>query len=326
MICKNCGADVTGKFCNECGNPLIDDENNSVTSCETDEKSKKEENTKTYIEEANYEEVFENVNIDTPKKKKGKKGRVIAIVLTAVFLISGAIFAVYELTKECEHVWEAATVSTPKTCKNCGETEGDPLTAIPDVKGLDEQTAKTLIVGKGFIPRVEYEYDDEVEEGQVIRTSPRIGSGANIDDVITIYMSKGASYYLLNDAVGYMYDVYGIQSFSWENPETKGFYNPYYDEGNLCIEMYLNCKSTSKLAFYKNFGTASINDTFDKTVPIEIIYEDKNVNNKGERTYFTAKIPLSDLGVQKPTNIYLQFDFLVNGVRQTFRAGFDLSW
>ena len=66
------------------------------------------------------------------------------------------------MTKECEHVWEAATVSTPKTCKNCGETEGDPLTAIPDVKGLDEQTAKTLIVGKGFIPRVEYEYDDEV--------------------------------------------------------------------------------------------------------------------------------------------------------------------
>ena len=94
----------------------------------------------------------------------------------------------------------------------------------------------------------------------------------------------------------------------------------------LYIPMYLKCVSNYALSFYGDCGTASINDTFDKTVPIIIIYDAKTVDNNGGKTCFTAQIPLSDLGIQRPTNINIKFDFLVDGERKNFQASFDLTW
>ncbi len=201
---------------------------------------------------------------------------------------------------------------------------------IPDVEKLDVDTAKTLLAGKGLIPKVEYEYSNDYDYDLVIRTEPSIGSKVSEDTPVTLYVCKGPSYYTLPDSVGRMWDVEGIEPFKWsanyDGTETKGFYSLYVEEGYLHIPMYLKCVSKYNLEFYDDFGTASINDTFDKTVPIKIIYDSKTVDNKGGKTSFTAKIPLSDLGVQKPTNINLRFDFLVDRERETFQAGFDLTW
>lgn len=202
---------------------------------------------------------------------------------------------------------------------------------IPDVEKLDVDTAKTLLAGKGLIPKVEYEYNNDYDYDLIIRTEPSIGSKVSEDTPVTLYVCKGPSYYKLpNNTVGRMWDINGIEGFEWsenyDGTETKGFYTLYVKEGYLYIPMYLKCVSQYKLAFYDDFGTASINDTFDKTVPIEIIYDSKAVDNKGGKTSFEAKIPLSDLGVQKPTNINLRFDFLVNDKRETFQAAFDITW
>ena len=201
---------------------------------------------------------------------------------------------------------------------------------IPDVENLDVSTAKTLLAGKGLIPKVEYEYNNDYDYDMVIRTYPDIGSSIEEDTPVTLYVCKGPSYYKLSDSVGRMWNIDGIEPFKWsenyDGTETKGFYTLYVEEGYLYIPMYLKCVSDYELAFYGDFGTASINDTFDKTVPIKIIYDSKKVDNNGGKTSFTAKIPLSDLGVQKPTNINLKFDFLVNGERKTFKAGFDITW
>lgn len=208
----------------------------------------------------------------------------------------------------------------------------DNRISIPDVENLDVDTAKTLLAGKGLIPKVEYEYNDEYECDLVMYTVPEIGSKVDEDTPVTIYVSKGPSFYYLSSSVGYMYNVYNIDNFDWDEggPDgtgTKGFYTPWVEEGYLHIKMCLVCKSRYSIEFYGDFGTASINDTFDKTVPIDLIYDSKQVDNTGTKyTYFTAKIPLSDLGVQKPTNIYIEFDFKVNGNRETFKANFDLSW
>lgn len=208
---------------------------------------------------------------------------------------------------------------------------------IPDICELDESTAKTLLASKGLIPKIAYDYDYSIEEGLVIKTVPSIGSSVSSDDVVTIYISKGKRFYYLLNAVGYMKNVKNIDPFVWgdgTNEGTKEFYTPYVEEGYLYLDMLLRCTSSYSIEFYcgsdssksKGFGTASINDTFDKTVPIDVLFDNYVVNNKGGDTNFQVKIPLTDLGVQKPTNIYIEFDFLVNGVRQTFEAGFDLSW
>lgn len=200
---------------------------------------------------------------------------------------------------------------------------------IPDIEKLDVSTAKTLLAGKGLIPKVEYEFHNNYDYDLVIRTMPTIGSEVEEDTPVTIYVCKGPKYYELPDAVGYMQDVNNIDAFSWGDdgkPRTKGFYSPYVKEGYLYIPMYLKCTSKYSIEFYDDFGTASINDSFDKTVPIKVIYDNKKVNNKGGLTEFEVKIPLSDLGVQKPTNIYIEFDFYVNSKREDFEAGFDLTW
>lgn len=200
---------------------------------------------------------------------------------------------------------------------------------IPDIEKLDVTTAKTILAGKGLIPKIEYEYHNYYDNDLVISTSPAIGSEVEEDTPVTIYVSKGPSYYELPDAVGYMMDVNNIDDFSWGDdgkPCTKGFYTPYVELGYLYIPMFLNCTSKYPIEFYGDFGTASINDSFDKTVPIQVIYDRKTVNNKGQTTEFKVKIPLKDLGVQKPTNIYIEFDFYVNSQREDFKAGFDLTW
>ena len=210
-----------------------------------------------------------------------------------------------------------------------GNTTNEKLIKIPDIENMDVTTAKTLLAGKGLIPKVEYEYHNDYDYDMVIRTSPRIGSEVDIDTPVTLYVCKGPSYYQLSGSVGKMWNITNIDSFSWGDngePQTKGFYHPYVKEGYMYIEMYLCCTSKYTIKFYKDFGTASINDSFDKTVPITVIYDSEIVNNQGQQTDFLVKIPLSDLGVQKPTNMNVKFDFLVNGERQTFQADFDLTW
>lgn len=214
-------------------------------------------------------------------------------------------------------------------CLLCGLVGCRKGITIPDVSQTDESTCKTLLAGKGLIPKVEYQYDDKVEKGLVIDTMPTIGSKVYEDDIVTVIVSKGKRRYDLADALGAMYNVTGIQNFSWGDDgqkQTKGFYGPYVEEEYLYIEMFLCCKSYSQIEFYDDFGSASITDTFDKTVPIKVIYSSKKVDNNGGKTSFKVKIPLSDLGVQKPTNLYIEFDFLVAGKRQTFKAEFDLTW
>lgn len=202
---------------------------------------------------------------------------------------------------------------------------------IPDVNNLDVDTAKTLLAGKGLIPKIEYEYNNDYDYDMIIRTEPAIGNTISSDSPVTLYVCKGPEYYELPDAVGYMHNVNGIRNFIWDNEDpkgegTKGFYSVRVEKGYLYISMWLRCFSKHKIEFYDDFGTASINDSFDKTVPIKIIYDSQKVDNKGGLTEFDAKIPLSDLGVQKPTNVYIEFDFLVKGEREDFSAGFDLTW
>ena len=204
-------------------------------------------------------------------------------------------------------------------------------TNLPIIKTVKIPDVKTLIISKGLIPKVEYEYNNGYTCDSVIRTEPAIGSEVEEDTSVTLYVCKGPAYYVLSDSVGRMWNIDGIEDFIWQSEAndghgTKGFSDVWVENGYLNVNMYLGCKSEYDIEFYGDFGIASINDTFDKTVPIKVLYTSKKVDNNGSLTGFGVKIPLNDLGVQKPTNINIEIDFLVNKERKPFRASFDLSW
>lgn len=66
-----------------------------------------------------------------------------------------------------------------------------PIT-VPDVTGLDESTARQRLRSEGFNNiSVSYEFSEDVEVNQVIRTDPAKGSDASPDGRIVIYINNG---------------------------------------------------------------------------------------------------------------------------------------
>lgn len=62
---------------------------------------------------------------------------------------------------------------------------------VPDVVGKTEEEAKQMLLNAGFQVEVDEEYDDEIEEGKVIRQSPESETTAEKGSTITIVVSKG---------------------------------------------------------------------------------------------------------------------------------------
>lgn len=63
---------------------------------------------------------------------------------------------------------------------------------VPDVKNLTYESAVTVLASKGLkINDPKEIYDNEIEEGKVVKTSPNIGETVKENSSITIYKSKG---------------------------------------------------------------------------------------------------------------------------------------
>ena len=206
------------------------------------------------------------------------------------------------------------------------ETTEDTKIEIPDIEGTDETTAKNLLSSNGLIPKIEQEYDDFVEKGNVIRTDPVIGTKVEKNSKVTVYISKGASRIYFKSG-----------NITWSRVSTGDDYweanTPYIEEEVL----YIPCKKVKfsvPLKWDDNLnkgellGEASINDTFDKTVPVRAKYEKQSWNANAEQS-FTLEIPLSELNVDKPTDLYLRLFAYINNDNSNqinVRVSFTLTW
>ena len=191
---------------------------------------------------------------------------------------------------------------------------------IPDIAETDEATAKNVLSSSGFIPTVKYEYNDNVEEGLVIKTEPAIGENVEKNSKVIIYVSKGPSYLQAKDSRIEWYHLDGGTD-DWH------FYTPYIRNGVL----YINCYDVAfgrsvewRDQYDKGYiiGIASVTDSFDKTIPVQAKYEKKKWKAK-ESQAFTLEISLADLDISKPTDMYLEL-FTEN--RGDVRVNFYMSW
>ena len=202
-------------------------------------------------------------------------------------------------------------------------SEGPELT-VPDVFGIDEESAKNIISSSTLIPNIVYEYNYlTVEKGCVIYTSPSIGSKIKPNTQVTLYVSKGPSHINSTDSRISWWNVSSGQD-NWE------FYSPYIENEKL----YIKCNNVTFAAKVKwqdryntgdLIGVASVNDTYDKSVPISAKYT-KQEWAANESQSFTLEIPLSDLDVEKPTSMHIKLYADVNGNYKNIEISFTISW
>ncbi len=78
---------------------------------------------------------------------------------------------------------------------------------IPDVKNLTYENAVTVLASNGLkINDPKEIYDDEIEEGKVVKTSPNIGETVKENSSITIYKSKGKKSENMESLTGFQYN------------------------------------------------------------------------------------------------------------------------
>lgn len=194
---------------------------------------------------------------------------------------------------------------------------------IPNIENTDEVTAKNILSSNGIIPVVRYENSDIVEEGYVIRTEPNIGISVEKNSQVTIVVSRGPEVVASKDSRIEWLNI-GSGDDKWE------FYNPYIEDNMLKIECH-NVVFASKMEWVDEanegliLGTASINDTYDKTVPVKANYIKKSFN-ANEAQSFTLEVPINDLNVNKPTNMYIRLFANINGRFTYVNINFTMTW
>ena len=209
---------------------------------------------------------------------------------------------------------EAETIA-----ETIAETVDERIT-VPDIDDTDETTAKNLLSSNGLIPKIEYEFDDDTEQGNVIRTSPLTGTKVEKNSKVTVYISKGSSYIEAKNAGMSWYNI-SADKDQWN------IYNPYIKEETLFVDCEATFSCPLKWIHNQGIGYASITDTFDKAVPINADFEKQSIN-ANEMQHMTFKIPLGDLNVSKPTDMYLRLYGYVDGSdqQQEIRISFFITW
>ncbi len=94
---------------------------------------------------------------------------------------------------------EVAKNTTIKVTVSSGKGE----IPVPSVAGYSESEAYSKLTDAGFNNLgTEYEYNDSIPQGNVIRTEPEAGASAKADDLIKVYLSRGSELVNVPDVRG----------------------------------------------------------------------------------------------------------------------------
>lgn len=182
--------------------------------------------------------------------------------------------------------------------------------AIPDLRNIDEMTAKTTISNIGLIPAILYDYSDLINEGYVIATDPSANEKVEENTRVNLIVSKGKRLIVSKDAVIQWRDVSGSSGDSWS------FYAPLIEEGVLKIEVEPEINTRHKFEWLR-FGHVSVSETTEKSVPITFIRKDAS---------YEISFSIDDLEIKRPTTLYVSLRANINDVQTDVPLVFRISW
>lgn len=135
-----------------------------------------------------------------------------------------------------------------------------------------------------------------------------VGNVSNVED----------NYIESKDSVIQWKNIYQSKDDDWQ------LYSPYIRNNYLYIKTEMKL-SSSMTVILRGFGTASITDTYDKSVPIKYEYDSSTVK-MGEYQNITIQVPLSDLDNQRPTTLHCRLATYVGGVQKNIELVFYITW
>lgn len=194
---------------------------------------------------------------------------------------------------------------------------------VPDVIGADLNTAKSVVSSLGIVPTITEVSSEIADEGLVVKTEPKPGTDVEVGSQLKLFISTGPSKITAKDATIEWTNV-GARQDRWD------FFAPTIEDGNLRIlisqlQLMADVEWLDPKESGESFGIASINDVFDKSVPIRVLYGNQSYESAAKQR-LELVIPVSDLEVRQPTNIYVKLYAKVNGVDQEIILTFTMTW
>lgn len=209
------------------------------------------------------------------------------------------------------------------TLSACTQQENaNEYKTVPLLENVETNDGKNVLTSMGLIPVVQENYSDTVPKGQIISTEPPYGSQVNENERIIVYVSKGPSYIESKNSVIEWFNVTYKQD-EWE------FYSPYIQQDTLYIDCEVVFAASMKWNDPHNngygYGQVSVNDNFDKVVPVKIKFDNQS-HNANEKQNITLEVPLNDLQIERPTDLYFKLSAIVNGNANDISVNFTMSW
>jgi hypothetical protein len=199
----------------------------------------------------------------------------------------------------------------------------DTSVKLGDYAESSATVAESSLANLGLIPKLSEEHSDSVPEGQVIRTDPPTGSSVDEGGTVLVIVSSGPA--VINPAQS---------QISWRNVDGAEVDWNYSSAalikdntliGSFDLTMDRNMYWHDPNSKGEGFGEASITDTFDKVVPLKIIFNDA-ATEANEWQTIEIRVPLSDLDVNKPTTIYMKLFAWIGESYKHIPLTLTMSW
>ena len=177
---------------------------------------------------------------------------------------------------------------------------------VPDVIGVDEDSAEQILISAGLVPEINYVSDEEYEKGKVTYTFPEAGYEIGDENKrVQLFVSVGkseqfAKSYECVDVKDEGYFNFEIESLSIKDNQLNISLEvePLYDGGTYI-----------KLDFLGS-GIITFNE-MNKKIPITYTYDKKRITY-GEKQNITISIPLESFDGETVDRFRLTIDFNVN--------------
>ncbi len=194
---------------------------------------------------------------------------------------------------------------------------------VPDVKGIDEESAVSHLESRGFKVEKEYSYSDTVGSGEVFAQDPKANTKAGKGDTVTIQISQGGERVQVPDVKGEtLADAKSDLSSAGLQYKESEEYSDSVPEGDIISQSiapgeYVTRGSTVTIVVSK--GTESQKYSYHGTVEVP---DNMSVEK--------AEIALYQSGEDEPIKEYtvttFPYPFFVNGIEGSGDGTLVITW